>query len=1011
MKLKKTVISTFFILLSSLLFGQSSIQQTYSDKSFYEGKELYEQKKYAASYRSFENFLQNATPVNAGMKQEAEYYLASNAFELRQANAEDLLMKYVADHPYTPFWDNSYYMLGILNYENEKYRMALENFRVVDDTHLNDKVREHYLYCRGYANLAVGNNAIALSIFKMLKNMNSSYLPTAKYYTGYTEYLLGNYDKALDDLLDIEENPLFRDIAPYYVIQIFYAKNNYKEVEKRASKLLSTYPNNINNAEVYRILGEKAFADSDYEAAVTNLKRYEEMSPEVLRSDIYYLGISCQKINKPKDAVYYLSKVTTQEDEMSENAYLQLGNAYVALGDIDNARMAFEVATRTNFNKTIREEALFNYALTTYESNSGFGESVTAFELFIQEYPLSANVDKAYDYLATVYLTSNNYDGAYQSILKIKNLTPKLSETKQFLEYNIGTEAFAASNYNRAVEFFTKALQSASNGMYLADVYYWRGESFYRQNESGRAVSDLTAFFNQPQVQRNVNYVTAFYSLGYAYFSQKKYSESLPWFLKYIENQKDIQTKSYADALNRIGDCYYAQRNFSKANEYYEKSMDNSTYGDYALFQSAYMQGVQKNYTKKIALLQQLISKYPHSEYGDDAMYEIGRSYVMLENGEKTVETYQNLLKTYPHSNFAARAQLEIGMVYFNKHDNNNAITHFKKVIADYPTSSEAKVALESLETIYINTNNVNAYIDYANSLGKQVESQVANKADSISFISAEKLFINGNYKQAITNFEEYIKRFCASGKFCVAAQKYLADSYYSLNQKQKALQEYDKIANEKGNPYRVESVIYAAEITFDAKDYSSSLRYFKLLNNLAENFEQKNMARLGVLRCSFWLNDTPTIIQITEQIVGDEKSEEEIKSEALLIRGKVYSQQNNLSKALNDLKLIKIDTKTAIGAEAKYTLADVYLKLNQLNNAEAEVVDFSKKGTPHQYWLARSFIVLADVYIAKNDDFQAKQYLLNLQKNYKAQDDVQEMINSRLAKINDQSKQKMINK
>lgn len=1007
---KKLILTTLSILVFFTTNSQHSIRFTHSDNLFHEGRELYDQRKFAASYRCFEEFLKTAVPTNASMIHEAEFYLASNAYELRQENAEDLLLKYIDEHPYTPYWDKSNTMLGMLRYENKDYRKALTYFRQVDETHLVEREKVDYLFSRGYANLATGNNAKALDIFKTLKSMNSPYQATARYYTGYTEYLMKNYDAALTDLLVAEQHPEFEDIAPYYVAQIYYAKQNYPEMEKRADMLLKKYPNSKNNGELYRMIGEKAYVEGNYQKAIENLKRYESLFPQVLRNDIYYLGVSYLKTNQPAEAVKYLSQATTQQDEMSESAYLQLGNAYVALGDKDNARMAYEVATRTNFNPQVREEALFNYALSSYETNAAFGESVNAFEQFIREYPNSNNIDKAYDYLSTVYLTSKNYEAAYQSILKIKNLTPALLETKQYLEYQVGTEAFASGNYARAAEFFTKALQTAPNGRYLADAYYWRSESHYRLNDFARSAADLNAFFNLPRVSVNPNYVQAFYSLGYAYFRQQKYSESLSWFLKFLGNEQNTQSVMYVDALNRVGDAYFSNRNFTKAAEYYEKAMSDPSKGDYALFQSAYMSGLQKNYQQKIAKLEQLLTQYPNSEYGDNALYEIGRSYVMLENNTKVIESNRRLLNTYPNSVLAPKAQLEIGMVYFNESDYNNAIPVFKKVVADYPMSEEAETALESLETIHINTNNVGSYMDYVKSLGRQVDRNTEVRADSITFMAAEKQYIAGNYSNAISSFNEYLQRYCPSGKFCALAQNYLADSYYSSNNKEKALEEYAKIINQKGNPHMEEAALRAAEITFDQKNYTAALTYFKKLEEVAQTSENKNIARLGVLRSSYMLNDEAQTIQIAGAIAADPKSTLEMKSEALLNRAKVYAKLNRPSDALKDLNGIAIDTRTAIGAEAKYMLSEVYFRLNQLNNAEKEVLDFAKKGTPHQYWLARSFVVLSDVYIQKGDDFQAKQYLLSLQKNYTVNDDVQEMIKSRLNSIDARSKKKIVN-
>jgi predicted Zn-dependent protease len=164
------------------------------------------------------------------------------------------------------------------------------------------------------------------------------------------------------------------------------------------------------------------------------------------------------------------------------------------------------------------------------------------------------------------------------------------------------------------------------------------------------------------------------------------------------------------------------------------------------------------------------------------------------------------------------------------------------------------------------------------------------------------------------------------------------------------------------------------------------------------------------VLRCSYFLNDYQRTISIVNEIIADPKSNAGIITESKYNRAKAYLATNKPDLAVEDLITLSKDTRTSNGAEAKYLLATVYFGQGNNVTAEKEVLDFAKMNTPHQYWLARSFILLADIYISQNNDFQAKQYLLSLQRNYKVKDDIQEMISNRLASVSQREKSKVIN-
>ena len=81
--------------------------------------------------------------------------------------------------------------------------------------------------------------------------------------------------------------------------------------------------------------------------------------------------------------------------------------------------------------------------------------------------------------------------------------------------------------------------------------------------------------------------------------------------------------------------------------------------------------------------------------------------------------------------------------------------------------------------------------------------------------------------------------------------------------------------------------------------------------------------------------------------------------------------------------------------------LAQYYFDEGNTAEAEKEILDYIDVSTPHAYWLARSFVLLSDVYMKLGRNLDAKQYLLSLKQNYQADDDIAKMIETRLSKLN----------
>jgi hypothetical protein len=174
----------------------------------------------------------------------------------------------------------------------------------------------------------------------------------------------------------------------------------------------------------------------------------------------------------------------------------------------------------------------------------------------------------------------------------------------------------------------------------------------------------------------------------------------------------------------------------------------------------------------------------------------------------------------------------------------------------------------------------------------------------------------------------------------------------------------------------------------------------------VASSEANRRTAQLGILRCASNTGDQTTVMSIATDILAADNLPDDIRQEALYGRAKAYLSNGNNGQAVVDLIPLAQETVTAIGAESKYLLAQAYFNMGALDNAEAEIMAFAQMNTYHQYWLAKAMILLADISLKRDDSYQAQQYLLALQANYNAQDDIQGIIAQRLAAIEALQKQ-----
>lgn len=997
--MKRILIPLCLVVGSHMASGQRSYQFDAPNRLFVEGKELFSLKNYSGCIDKLEAYKQHST--DADLIQEADYMLVYSAYEQGRPNAVELLKDYLDVYPASRYADEVNFLIGSAHFGQGEYQKAIFWFNESNIDMLSPEQQEVYCFRLAYSLLQIGDMEKARGYFARIEQIGTKYREASTYYVAYIDYATGKYNNALVEFTRLKDLPDYKERSLYYITQIYFIQNKYEKVISEGKELLASYPDSENNSEVYRIMGNAYYHLGNEDQAINMLSKYVSSTDSPLRGDLYILGVCYYNKGNYSSAVNALGRTVRENDALSQNAYLYLGQSYLKLKDKNNARMAFEAAATSSFDKQVKEAAMYNYALLIHETAfTGFGESVTIFEDFLNDFPNSKYADKVNDYLVEVYLTTKNYQAALNSIDKIKHPSTKILEAKQDILFQLGTQAFTNMELDKAVDLFSRAISlGAYNLESRNDAYFWRGESYYRQGEYNKAISDYRTYLNNTRQRNTDMYALAHYNLGYSYFKLKEYGEALNRFRQYVNLESNQQTPAYADAYNRIGDCLFHNRQFAMAEENYTRAAQlQPSAGDYSVYQKGFLLGLQKDYKGKISVMDRLIREFPESQYVDDALFEKGRSYVLLDNNQAAAASFEQLMRDFPQSSLARKAGVQLGLIYFNDNQPEKAADAYKSVISNYPGSEEAKVALQDLKSVYIELNDINSFAAYANSLGGNVRFEVSEQ-DSLTYLAAEKLFMRGDNEGARRSLTNYLQTF-PQGAFSSNANFYLASIAFAKKDLEEAKRLFSLVLESGDTKFREESWARKAEIEYLDKDYAAAMESFKHLQAVAENPENKEAAKLGLMRCAELIGQPQEALLAANDLLKEPKLSPEIMSEARYVRAKAYISLKQENKALADLKEISKDTRTIHGAEAKYLLAQLYYDNKDDKNAETVLMNFIENGTPHQYWLARGFILLADIYIRQGDDFQARQYLTSLQNNYKGDDEIAAMIEDRLGKL-----------
>ena len=200
------------------------------------------------------------------------------------------------------------------------------------------------------------------------------------------------------------------------------------------------------------------------------------------------------------------------------------------------------------------------------------------------------------------------------------------------------------------------------------------------------------------------------------------------------------------------------------------------------------------------------------------------------------------------------------------------------------------------------------------------------------------------------------------------------------------------------------------AELEFKFGRYDRAIPYFHQLARLAGNKKEQYSAWSGLMESHYLLAQYDSASQYAQIILEKGNVNAGAQNKASLYLGKAAMAKGDYELAQDEFLNTLNSAQDEYGAEAKYLLGEIQYLNKQNKQCYETLISLNTDFAAYPVWVGKSFLLLADNYLAMGDTFQAKGTLNSLIDNF-PQESIKVIAREKLKKITDEevNKQKQL--
>jgi hypothetical protein len=173
-------------------------------------------------------------------------------------------------------------------------------------------------------------------------------------------------------------------------------------------------------------------------------------------------------------------------------------------------------------------------------------------------------------------------------------------------------------------------------------------------------------------------------------------------------------------------------------------------------------------------------------------------------------------------------------------------------------------------------------------------------------------------------------------------------------------------------NQYTVPVVEMLARVTFENKMYDESAPAYRRMYDVADGASKRTEAASGYAESVLLQKDDDALLAMANDLDSLADVDAVMLRKVHFAKANVLVSRSEAAEAYKIYEELSADMTTAEGAESAYRIIESLFKEGKLEECEQKVYALAGSKTQYTYWLGKAFITLGDIYVQREDKFQA---------------------------------------